>query len=151
LVGSAQESEFRRQAAAATQAGGWTRRGTQSARGRELRPLGDIIELVSLVHDGEANGRGGNTYVIVRYKPGADVKPPEWHIRENMSGPAAASPPGRDRTPAPRPADAAATGAASLPPLRLRVRALKPPGGTSPIPTSWPARHHAEGLGSRRR
>src|SRR4030095_13278742 len=53
----------------------------------ELPPLGEIIELVSLVHDGDTNGRGGNTYVIVRYKPGADVKPPEWYIRESMSGP----------------------------------------------------------------
>src|SRR5262245_49569862 len=43
----------------------------------EQRPLGEIIELVSLVHDGEAKGRGGNTYVIVRYKPGAEVKPTE--------------------------------------------------------------------------
>src|SRR5262245_26430713 len=82
---------------------------------RELPPLGELIELVSLVHDGETNGRGGNTYVIVRYKPGADVKPPEWYIRESMSGPATMS-------------------------GKARSAAGKPPGGVSPIPTAMAGR-----------
>ncbi|HEX6811087.1 MAG TPA: hypothetical protein VF384_05625 [Planctomycetota bacterium] len=67
----------------------------------EVRPLEEIIELVSLVYDGEANGRGGDTYVIVRYKQGADVKPPEWYMRANMSAPLTAGPPKpADTTPA---------------------------------------------------
>ena len=81
----------------------------------EPPPLGEIIELVSLVHDGDTNGRGGNTYVIVRYKPGADVKPPEWYIRESMSGPATTS-------------------------GKARSAAAKPPGGDSPIPTAMAGR-----------
>src|SRR5262245_18289309 len=104
----------------------------------ELRPLGDIIELVSLVHDGEAKGRGGNTYVIVRYKPGADVKAPEWYIRENLSGPVAAAAPGpRDSTPAARPSRGGNRGnqpAATQTPGS--GPSSKAPGGTSPMPTS---------------
>ncbi|HZN39744.1 MAG TPA: hypothetical protein VFD82_13125 [Planctomycetota bacterium] len=107
----------------------------------ELRPLEEIIELVSLVHDGETNGRGGNTYVIVRYKPGADVKPPEWYIRENMSGPASMSAPGPgDRSPAARPSGPGKgnRGGQTLPPPPSAT--ARPPGGISPIPTSMAGR-----------
>lgn len=107
----------------------------------ELRPLTEIIELVSLVHDGEAKGRGGNTYVIVRYKPGADVKPPEYYIRENMSGPAAASAPGpRDSTPAARPSRGGSRGNQPAVPPPPGSAQPKASGGTSPIPTSMAGR-----------
>jgi hypothetical protein len=91
----------------------------------EVSPLGEIIELVSLVHDGDTNGRGGNTHVIVHYMKGADVKPPEWYIRESMSGPAASGPGRGDRGGEAPPAPSAAG---------------KPPGGISPIPTSMVGR-----------
>ncbi len=60
----------------------------------DVRPLEQIIELVSLVYDGNKQGRGGNSHVIVRYKPEANVQPPEWYLRENAldgaGGPATA-------------------------------------------------------------
>ena len=65
----------------------------------EVRPLEEIIELVSLVYDGEAEGRGGDTYVIVRYTPSAGVKPPEWYVRANMTAAASAPVPRGDAAP----------------------------------------------------
>ncbi|MEO6594329.1 MAG: hypothetical protein ABIP94_06215 [Planctomycetota bacterium] len=53
-----------------------------------VRPLEEIIELVSIVYDGQALGRGGNSYVIVRYKD-VEVEPPEWYVRENQPASAA--------------------------------------------------------------
>lgn len=49
----------------------------------QLRPLEEVIELVSLVYDGKDEGKGGATHVIVRFKPEANVEPPEWWIREH--------------------------------------------------------------------
>ncbi len=57
----------------------------------DQRPLEEVIELVSLVHDSKELGKGGNSYVIVRYKPEANVEPPEWWVRENTP-PVAATP-----------------------------------------------------------
>ena len=106
----------------------------------ELRPLGEIIELVSLVHDGEAKGRGGGSYVIVRFKPGADVKPPEWYIRENMTATGAASaPPARDTTP-PRPGGARGNRGGTPAAPAATPAAPKATGATSPIPTSMAGR-----------
>jgi hypothetical protein len=103
----------------------------------ELRPLGEIIELVSLVHDGEANGRGGNTYVIVRYKPGADVKPPEWYLRENMTSSAAAAPARGDTTPTtPRAGGARGGNRGGQAPPPPPSGPSKTTGGTSPMPTT---------------
>lgn len=56
-----------------------------------VRPLEEIIELVSIVYDGQEKGMGGNSYVIVRYKPEAEVEPPEWYVRENQPPPSAAA------------------------------------------------------------
>tara|TARA_R110002072_G_scaffold46591_10_gene129127 strand:- start:136515 stop:137810 length:1296 start_codon:yes stop_codon:yes gene_type:complete len=47
----------------------------------DLTPLDEIFELVSLVYDGEDDGKGGRSHVIIRYK--LPVEPPEWWIREN--------------------------------------------------------------------
>ena len=73
-------------------------------RPTDTRPLEQIIELVSLVYDGSKQGMGGDSHVIVRYKPEANVQPPEWYIRENAldgaGGPATAI--ARDVTPPPR-------------------------------------------------
>lgn len=49
------------------------------------RPLEQVIELVSLVYDGQFGGKGGNSHVIVRYKPEANVQPPEWWVKENVA------------------------------------------------------------------
>jgi len=49
----------------------------------DLRPLEEVIELVSLVYDGKEGGRGGSTHVIVRFKPDANVELPEWKVRES--------------------------------------------------------------------
>lgn len=73
----------------------------------DLRPLDQLIELVSLVYDGQASGKGGSSHVIVRFKPEANVEPPEWWVRENTAptpgtnpgGPGPADRTGRPRTP----------------------------------------------------
>jgi hypothetical protein len=56
------------------------------------RPLEQLIELVSLVYDGQFEGKGGNSHVVVRFKPEANVQPPEWWVRENIAQPGAGSP-----------------------------------------------------------
>lgn len=66
-----------------------------------LRPLEEIIELVSLVSDNSVAGRGGDTHVVVRYKPEANVVPPDWYLRENQ-------PVGSGAAPAAMPADTVA-------------------------------------------
>ena len=58
----------------------------------DMTPLEDIFELVSLVYDGKDAGRGGDTHVIIRYKPTANVEPPAWWLKENQ-------PPGSARGP----------------------------------------------------
>jgi hypothetical protein len=50
----------------------------------DLTPLEEIFELVSLVYDGAAVGKGGDTHVIIRYKA-PDVAPPEWWVKENTA------------------------------------------------------------------
>jgi hypothetical protein len=83
----------------------------------DQRPLDTIIELVSLVSDGQAGGTGGNTHVIVRYKPEANVQPPEWWLRENTPAtPGAGGPPGMPRDVASAPRPAAVRGGAQRPP-----------------------------------
>ncbi|MCB9877405.1 MAG: hypothetical protein H6835_07365 [Planctomycetes bacterium] len=49
----------------------------------DTTPLEDIFELVSLVYDSDNDGKGPQTHVIIRYKQGANVEPPEWWVREN--------------------------------------------------------------------
>jgi len=49
----------------------------------DMTPLEDIFELVTLVYDGKSDGKGDNSHVIIRYKPGANVVPPEWWELEN--------------------------------------------------------------------
>jgi len=63
----------------------------------DVRPLEQIFELVSLVYDSQDQGKGEISHVIVRYKPEANVQPPEWYVRETT---AAAS-----TTPSARPGD----------------------------------------------
>lgn len=57
----------------------------------DQRPLDQIFELVTLFYDPKEGGRAGDTHVIVRYKPDANVVPPDWWLREN-SAPGAAGP-----------------------------------------------------------
>lgn len=59
------------------------------------RPLDQMIELVSLVYDGQFEGKGGNSHVIVRFKPEANVQPPDWWVKENVAPPAGAGTPVR--------------------------------------------------------
>lgn len=92
---------------------------------KPVRPLEEIFELVAVVHDTET-GTGGNSHVIIRYKPEANVQPPEWYVRENMAPTAAATTPGpRDLAPN-RPA-ANPAGPAARPPA---------PRPTTPMPVS---------------
>ncbi|MBX3461891.1 MAG: hypothetical protein KF830_01885 [Planctomycetes bacterium] len=100
---------------------------------KPVRPLEEILEIVSIVFDGKHQGHGGDSHVIVRYRPEANVELPEWYVRENLpvgssgggaTGPrdVAASPP---RTPG-RPGAAAPRAAQPRP--------------TSPMPTSMAGR-----------
>lgn len=59
----------------------------------DVRPLEEIIELVTLVCDGD----GARTHVVVRYKTAANVKPPEDVLRQMAVATAA---PTRDVAPA---------------------------------------------------
>lgn len=93
--------------------------GPPPAKDVPLRPLAEVIELVSLVCDGKSEGKGGNSHVILRFKPDANVEPPEWWVRENVSTPAAGAGASRpmDGVPPPRgggnrPASPASAGAA---------------------------------------
>jgi hypothetical protein len=79
---------------------------------KPVRPLEEILEIVSIVFDGQHQGRGGDSHIIVRYKPEANVELPEWYVRENTPpaavvprdvAPTAARVPPRSGTQAPRP------------------------------------------------
>jgi hypothetical protein len=59
----------------------------------EVRPLSDLIELVSLMCDTATDGKGGQSHVIVRYKDAASVQAPSWYLLENQV-PAAGNPSG---------------------------------------------------------
>jgi hypothetical protein len=67
---------------------------TTTVAARDVRPLEQIIELVSLVYDSKDEGKGELSHVIVRYRTEANVQPPEWYVRETsvstpVGGPAA--------------------------------------------------------------
>lgn len=99
---------------------------------KPVRPLEEIIEIVSIVYDGQHQGRGGNSHVIVRYKPEANVQPPEWYLRENTPPTAAATAPTR-------PGDAVP--AARVPGRPgARPPAPVPPRPATPMPTSMVGR-----------
>lgn len=87
----------------------------------DLRPLDQLIELVSLVYDGQMAGKGGNSHVIVRFKPEANVEPPEWWVRENTAPTPAAAPGGQN------PAD------------RTQGRPRNQPRGAAPPPANRPS------------
>jgi hypothetical protein len=82
------------------------------------RPLEQIIELVSLVYDGQADGKGGSTHVVVRFKPEANVQPPEWWVKENTAPPPSAMPV------APTPKDTVKQGRPSNPPVKQPSKPL---------------------------
>lgn len=122
----------------------------------DVRPLEEIIELISLVYDGADGGRGGNSHVVVRFKPEANVSPPDWWVRENSapsSVPAAMPAAPRDtarpaggRPPA-QPAGAARPGARVTTPMptstvtgREIVQMLYAQGGDDPRRSAelWP-------------
>jgi hypothetical protein len=63
----------------------------------DVRPLDQLFELVSLVYDGQAGGKGGSSHVIIRFKPEANVEPPEWWVRENTPPTPTAATPGGQR------------------------------------------------------
>jgi hypothetical protein len=64
----------------------------EEVKATTTKPLEQIIEIVSLVYDGSAQGRGGNSHVIVRYKLEANVQPPEWYRKEKALDGAAGAP-----------------------------------------------------------
>lgn len=57
---------------------------------KPVRPLEELFELVAIVYDSQT-GAGGSSHVIIRYKPEANIQPPEWYVRENMMPPAASA------------------------------------------------------------
>ncbi len=99
----------------------------------DVRPLEEIIELVGLVYDGQAEGKGGNTHVIVRFKPEANVEPPEWWVKENPA-PGAAPVRGDIVRPPPR----------GQPPARANNVAR--PGAATPMPVSTAGREVVQRL-----
>ena len=46
--------------------------------GRGFKAFATVLTLVLLVYGGPEG-----SYVVVRYKEGAQVDPPEWYVREN--------------------------------------------------------------------
>jgi hypothetical protein len=66
----------------------------QQPKVADVRPLSDVIELVSLMCDTSTDGKGGQSHVIIRYKDVASVQPPNWYLLENQSGAAASAPAG---------------------------------------------------------
>lgn len=72
---------------------------------KDFRPLEQIIEIVTLVYDGKDLGQGELSHAIVRYRPEANVQPPEWYMRETVTAASAASAAAgpRDSTPPRRP------------------------------------------------
>lgn len=94
-------------------------------------PLDQIIELISLVYDGRAAGKGGDTQVMVRYRPEANVRPPEEELRRlAAAGPrggpgdvAATQPVRPNGRPGPRPATPLPVGPSTGPELVHYVRA----------------------------
>lgn len=60
----------------------------------DVRPLGDVIELVSLMCDTATDGKGGQSHVIIRYKDAASVQPPSWYLLENQVAASSAPNPG---------------------------------------------------------
>lgn len=104
---------------------------------REVRPLDQIVELVSLVYDSQDLGRGELSHIIVRYRPEANVQAPEWYLRETTSvgaGAAAAGGP-RDTTPPPARQGGNAAGPQGA---RNRDGGNRPPprGPATQVPTS---------------
>ena len=98
-----------------------------------VKPLEQIFDLVVIVHDTEAGkGKGGQSHVILRYKPEANVQPPEWYVRENMAAPVGGSPPPLrgDTVPANR-----ANGRQNPPPA-AGAKPGRGPAPTSPMPTA---------------
>jgi hypothetical protein len=99
----------------------------------DQRPLEQVIELVSLVYDGQFAGKGGNSHVIVRYKPEANVQPPDWWVKENVVT-ASASPATR---PAQAPRDTAPNrGGRGGRGNAAAAGAAAGPAPTSPMPTA---------------
>lgn len=49
----------------------------------DMTPLEDLIELVAVVNNSSNDKLSVGTHVIVRYKPTANVQPPDWWLREN--------------------------------------------------------------------
>ena len=107
-----------------------------------LRPLAEVIELVSLVYDGKTDGKGGTSHVILRFKPDVLVEPPEWWVRENT----AANGPGMNRGPADavRPAGPARGTNPPPPATAGGTRPNQPAGGAARPPISMPVGNSSE-------
>lgn len=101
----------------------------------DMTPLEDIFELVSLVYDGKDAGKGGDTHVIIRYKPTANVQPPEWWLKENQP-PSGAPRPGGPRDLAAAPPTARTRGGVSRGKTRPNGRPNNRGVQSTPMPTS---------------
>jgi hypothetical protein len=74
----------------------------QAVQPKDVKPLEQILEIVTLVYDGKDLGQGELSHAIVRYRPEANVQPPEWYMRETATATSAAGAGPRDTTPPPR-------------------------------------------------
>jgi hypothetical protein len=96
------------------------------------KPLSQIIDLVSLTYDGASAGKGGDTHVMVRYKPEANVKPPEDVLR-SLQAPVMSGPRPNDVTAGPggrggkRPTNPPAAKAAETAPAPMPMAASNQP------------------------
>jgi hypothetical protein len=59
----------------------------------DLRPLKDIIELLSVVCDTSTGGKGGRSHVVLRYAPTVNVETPRWYQLANQPAPSSPSSP----------------------------------------------------------
>lgn len=100
-----------------------------------VRPLDEFIEIVSIACDNSTQGRGGYSHVIIRYKPEANVQPPEWYVRENTPPTASAAGGPRDTVPA-----------ASRVPPRPGVRPPSTPRPATPMPSSTVGQEYLQQL-----
>lgn len=99
----------------------------------DQRPLDQIIELIGLVYDGQTGGKGGNSHVVVRFKPEANVQPPEWWVKENMAPPVGAPQAGQPRDTAPKAVPGVAANVQAPPPGRGRPGPRPTPLPTAPM------------------
>ncbi|MEY4673959.1 MAG: hypothetical protein RL148_1743 [Planctomycetota bacterium] len=99
-----------------------------------VKPLEQIIEVISLLYESTSEGKGGDSLAVIRYKPEANVQPPEDVLRKYAAS-ANQLPTGGAR-----PADVVSA------PARPGGRAPNAPRGSSAMPISSGSRDYVQYL-----